>query len=156
MARVPAEQQVRAEIAAVWGGDPSGIDLFPLGQDVTLAEDRAATSWSAVAVARTFTSLLHSWTAGRGRHWGAARAVLAPTLVIWGEADRLVGVGLARSVAEAIPGGRLRVLEGVGHMAQRRRRSSPRLPLRTCSAVPRSGPDPARRMAPAAVVDSGG
>lgn len=119
MARVPPEQQVRAEIAAVWGGDPSGIDPVRLGQDVTLAADRAAMSWSAVAVARTFNSLLHSWTAGRGRHWGAARAVLAPALVIWGEADRLVGVGLARRVAEAIPGGRLRVLEGVGHMAQR-------------------------------------
>ncbi len=40
----------------------------------------------------------------------------APTLVLWGEEDRLIPVGHAQRFAEAIPGAQLRVYPGVGHV----------------------------------------
>jgi pimeloyl-ACP methyl ester carboxylesterase len=39
-----------------------------------------------------------------------------PTLVIHGDADRLLGYGNGREIAALIPGARLATLEGVGHM----------------------------------------
>jgi pimeloyl-ACP methyl ester carboxylesterase len=41
--------------------------------------------------------------------------ITAPTLVIHGEADRLVPVRAGRDVAAAIPGARLEIIEGMGH-----------------------------------------
>jgi len=40
-----------------------------------------------------------------------------PTLVLWGDEDRLVAPDLAPFVAAAIPDSRLLVLEHVGHVA---------------------------------------
>jgi pimeloyl-ACP methyl ester carboxylesterase len=40
-----------------------------------------------------------------------------PTLVLWGDRDRLVDPALAPRLATAIPGAGLHVLEGVGHVA---------------------------------------
>ena len=42
----------------------------------------------------------------------------APTLVVWGDRDRLVAPRLAARTAAAIPGARLLMLPGVGHVAQ--------------------------------------
>ncbi|MGE5281341.1 MAG: alpha/beta fold hydrolase [Chloroflexota bacterium] len=39
-----------------------------------------------------------------------------PTLVIHGDADRLLGLGNGRQIASLIPGARLEMLAGVGHM----------------------------------------
>jgi len=39
-----------------------------------------------------------------------------PTLVIHGDADRLLGYGNGREIAALIPGARLETLEGIGHM----------------------------------------
>ena len=47
-----------------------------------------------------------------------ARSVQAPTLVIWGDKDRLVHVSLAPRTAAAIPDARLLVLADIGHTAQ--------------------------------------
>jgi 3-oxoadipate enol-lactonase len=43
-------------------------------------------------------------------------AVRAPTLVVHGTADNVVDAGNAPLIAEAIPGARLEVFEGVGHL----------------------------------------
>jgi pimeloyl-ACP methyl ester carboxylesterase len=40
----------------------------------------------------------------------------APTLVVHGAEDRLVPPSNGRALAEAIPGARLRILEGAGHL----------------------------------------
>ena len=50
--------------------------------------------------------------------WGRIAQVRVPTLVVWGDRDRLVDPALAPRVAATIPGARLLVLEGVGHVAQ--------------------------------------
>jgi pimeloyl-ACP methyl ester carboxylesterase len=45
------------------------------------------------------------------------RSIAAPTLVIWGDTDRLVAPDLAGFVAAAIPDSRQLVLENMGHTA---------------------------------------
>lgn len=45
-------------------------------------------------------------------------SVTAPTLVLWGEADRMFTPGYGREYAEAIPGAQFRLLPGVGHLPQ--------------------------------------
>ena len=49
--------------------------------------------------------------------WAAMRTITAPTLVLWGDEDRLVAADLAPFVAAAIPDARLLVLDHVGHVA---------------------------------------
>ena len=43
-------------------------------------------------------------------------AITAPTLVVHGDEDQMLGVANGRAIAAAIPGARLEVLEGVGHL----------------------------------------
>ena len=38
-----------------------------------------------------------------------------PTLIVWGDRDRIIPVGHASLAAEAMPGARLEILEGAGH-----------------------------------------
>lgn len=47
---------------------------------------------------------------------GAVEGVLCPTLIIGGEADELTPPKYARYLADRIPGARLELLEGAGHM----------------------------------------
>lgn len=60
------------------------------------------------------------WNAGRQllrtdiRHQLAA--IEAPTLLIWGERDSVVPLGIGRRLAEVIPGARLAVIEKAGHV----------------------------------------
>ncbi len=42
-------------------------------------------------------------------------ASAVPTLIVWGDHDRIIPVAHAYRAAEAIPGGRLEILEGAGH-----------------------------------------
>jgi pimeloyl-ACP methyl ester carboxylesterase len=42
-------------------------------------------------------------------------AAALPTLIVWGDRDRIIPVAHAHRAAEAIPGARLEVLEGAGH-----------------------------------------
>ena len=41
-----------------------------------------------------------------------------PTLIVWGERDRIIPVAHARAAHEAIPGSRLEVFPDVGHFPQ--------------------------------------
>ena len=47
---------------------------------------------------------------------GAVGAVTVPTLVVAGDADLATPVDLVRGFAEAIPGARLEILSGAGHI----------------------------------------
>ena len=49
-------------------------------------------------------------------HSGDVGRIASPTLVIHGEEDRYVPPATARALAEAVPGARLLVLEGAGHL----------------------------------------
>ncbi len=50
------------------------------------------------------------------RFWQRARKVKAPTMVIHGELDRVIPVAAARELVHRVPGWRLKVIEGVGHV----------------------------------------
>ena len=56
-----------------------------------------------------------SWI--RRELWSLAARVQAPTLVIWGDRDRLVAPRLAARTAQVL-GAPLLMLPGVGHVAQ--------------------------------------
>lgn len=45
-------------------------------------------------------------------------AISAPTLVVWGAADRIADPAVGQAYADAIPGARLVVLPGAGHLPQ--------------------------------------
>jgi pimeloyl-ACP methyl ester carboxylesterase len=64
---------------------------------------------------------LRSYLPGEGSLWRAAARITAPTLVITGDADRMVDVRAAPAVAKVIPNSRLLILGGVGHVAQMER-----------------------------------
>jgi pimeloyl-ACP methyl ester carboxylesterase len=49
---------------------------------------------------------------------GRLGSVKVPTLVIWGESDRVADVAYGRTYASAIPGARFHLLSGTGHMPQ--------------------------------------
>jgi len=45
-------------------------------------------------------------------------AIAIPTLVVWGEADRMIPVEHGHAYAEAIPGAELRLIREAGHLPQ--------------------------------------
>jgi pimeloyl-ACP methyl ester carboxylesterase len=45
-------------------------------------------------------------------------AVTSPTLVVWGESDRVIDPDCGRAYAKAIPGAKFQLLEGAGHLPQ--------------------------------------
>jgi 3-oxoadipate enol-lactonase len=47
---------------------------------------------------------------------GRLGEIAVPSLVVHGDEDRMLPVGNARAIAERIPGARLEILEGVGHL----------------------------------------
>ena len=49
---------------------------------------------------------------------GRLGTVTTPTLVVWGEADRIGDVDYGRAYAAAIPGSRFELLPGAGHLPQ--------------------------------------
>jgi len=65
-----------------------------------------------------FDSLRHILIEPPRPFWAWMGRVRVPTLVIWGEDDRLVPVRLAYKLAEALPGAELLVLPKVGHVPQ--------------------------------------
>jgi len=84
------------------------------------AGDAAAyAEWSKVATAAPFSlaTLGHQYTAALG-HDASDRlnALQAPTVVVHGTRDALIPFGDARRLARLIPGARLELIEGAGHL----------------------------------------
>ena len=111
-ARVRAEQVVR-----VCFGDPSRVPEHRLVEAAEEIARRGGLAWAQEAGERTARGMVASWWWGASP-WAAAARVQAPTLVVWGERDRLISPRLAARTAAAIPGARLLMLPGVGHVAQ--------------------------------------
>jgi 2-hydroxy-6-oxonona-2,4-dienedioate hydrolase len=51
-------------------------------------------------------------------HADAYRALAVPTLVIWGDQDVTTPLGQGQRLVQVIPGARLAVMPGIGHMPQ--------------------------------------
>jgi pimeloyl-ACP methyl ester carboxylesterase len=110
--RTRAEQVIR-----VCFGDPSVVPEHRIVEAAEEIELRNGLAWARDAGERTARAMVLSWWWG-GSPWAVAARVQAPTLVVWGERDRLVSPRLAARTAATIPRARLLMLPGVGHVAQ--------------------------------------
>ncbi|WP_346282768.1 alpha/beta hydrolase [Pseudonocardia sp.] len=110
--RVRAENAVR-----LCFGDPSIATEHRLAEAAAEYEARARLEWAREAVERTGKAMVASWLRGESL-WSMAARVQAPTLVVWGDRDRLVAPRLAQRTVAAVPGSRLLMLPGIGHVAQ--------------------------------------
>jgi pimeloyl-ACP methyl ester carboxylesterase len=110
--RTRAEQVVR-----LCFGDPSLAPEHRLAEAAAEFEARGRMEWAREAGERTGKAMVASWLRGESL-WSVAARVQAPTLVVWGDRDRLVAPRLARRTAATLPNARLQMLPGVGHVAQ--------------------------------------
>jgi pimeloyl-ACP methyl ester carboxylesterase len=116
-ARTPRERLTRT--MALCHADPERVGPHAFAMAAEEAEERAALPWAPEALHRSFLGLVGTWVAPPPRSlWSAAARIRVPALVVWGEADRLVGVSRAARTAAALPAGRLLRLPDVGHVAQ--------------------------------------
>jgi pimeloyl-ACP methyl ester carboxylesterase len=110
--RTRAEQVVR-----VCFGDPSLALEHRLAEAAEEIVARSRLEWAQEAGERTAREMVASWWWGISP-WAVAARVQAPTLVVWGDRDRLVSPRLAARTAATIPRARLLMLPEVGHVAQ--------------------------------------
>jgi pimeloyl-ACP methyl ester carboxylesterase len=117
IAGITPEQSVRAMVAMCFG-DPSRVPPERIEQAVQEMRERAEQPWADRALVGSMRGLITSYLkVGAANAWRAARSLTRPTLVIWGDRDRLVDPTLAPRLAATVPDARLLVLEGVGHVA---------------------------------------
>ncbi|GAA5125173.1 alpha/beta fold hydrolase [Pseudonocardia adelaidensis] len=110
--RTRAEQIVR-----LCFGDPAIAPEHRVAEAAAELAVRARLAWAHEAAERTGKAMVAGWLRGESL-WSVAARVQAPTLVVWGERDRLVAPRLAARTAAALQRSRLLVLRGVGHVAQ--------------------------------------
>jgi pimeloyl-ACP methyl ester carboxylesterase len=115
MAGIAPEQHVRAMVDICFG-DPARVPRERVEEAVQEMRDRAAQPWADRALVRSMRGLLASYLKVNGA-WRMAARLRPPTLVVWGDSDRLVDPRLASRLATTVPDARLLVLEGVGHVA---------------------------------------
>lgn len=111
-------EQMAMNVLSMCYADLSRIPPARLAEAVVEAERRMALPWAAEAYVRSFRGLVTSYLApGERSLWSLATRVQAPTLVVWGKADKLVPVRHATRTVRMIPDARLLVLDDVGHTA---------------------------------------
>lgn len=117
MAGIAPEQHVRAMVRMCFG-DPRRVPRQRIEQAVEEMRERAEQPWADRALTRSMRGLITSYLRVGGTNaWRMARSLRMPSLVVWGDRDRLVDPALAPRLAGAIPDAGLHVLEGVGHVA---------------------------------------
>jgi pimeloyl-ACP methyl ester carboxylesterase len=117
LAGVSPEQRVRG-LVQMCIGDPSRVPAARLAQAVEELREHDAQPWAGQALTRSLRGLMTSYLRlGRANAWRMARSVRVPSLVVWGDRDRLVDPALAPRLAATLPDARLQVLPGVGHLA---------------------------------------
>lgn len=111
-----------AQVIKLCFADPSAFPEQRLGE---LAEEhgaRAEFAWAAPALAQSTFGIFRTWFArGAESLWAIAPMVKVPSLVIWGEQDRVISVRRAPRTARLLGDARLLVLPKTGHVAQMER-----------------------------------
>jgi pimeloyl-ACP methyl ester carboxylesterase len=112
-----AEQRVRG-VTALCYGDPGRVSPEAFEQAVEELERRLQLPYFWDAMTRSARGIVNAYTLG-GQHglWRQAERVLAPTLLIYGGRDQLVGFRMARKAARAFRDSRLLTLPDAGHVA---------------------------------------
>jgi pimeloyl-ACP methyl ester carboxylesterase len=112
-----AEQRVRGVMALCYG-DPGQVSPEAFRHAVEELERRMRLPYFWDALTRSTRGLLSAYTLG-GQHglWRQAERVLAPTLLVYGGRDQLVGFRMAQRSARAFRDSRLLTLPDAGHVA---------------------------------------
>jgi pimeloyl-ACP methyl ester carboxylesterase len=137
--RIAVEARVRATLDVCF----ADISRYPdarLAQDIAESRERMGKPWANEAFLRSMRGLARVQFLQSRAAWSAMRSITAPTLVLWGDTDRLVAADLAGFVAAAIPDSRQLVLENVGHTAMM---EDPRTTARAILALIEDAADPA-------------
>jgi pimeloyl-ACP methyl ester carboxylesterase len=114
----PPERRARALIQLCFA-HPERVPPNRLAEAVAEVAARREYAWAGEALMKSFRGLVRSYLmTGQRSAWQALGRIEAPSLVIWGELDRLVNVSNAARVAAMLPHGRLLVLPDIGHTAQ--------------------------------------
>jgi pimeloyl-ACP methyl ester carboxylesterase len=112
-----AEQRVRGVLSLCYG-DPGRVSEESIRHAVEEMERRQRLPYFWDAMARSARGIVNAYTVG-GQHglWRQAERVLAPTLLIYGGRDKLVGYRMAQRAARAFRDSRLLTLPDAGHVA---------------------------------------
>ncbi|MFF4112671.1 alpha/beta fold hydrolase [Streptomyces sp. NPDC001714] len=112
-----AEQRVRGVLALCYG-DPSQVTPEAFEHAVEELERRLRLPYFWDAMARSARGIVNAYTLG-GQHglWRQAERVLAPTLLIYGGRDQLVGYRMAQKAARSFRYSRLLSMPDAGHVA---------------------------------------
>lgn len=118
MRATPAERRVRSLLDFIYAHPEKVPDeRIAASAAELIAHDEHP--WTDAALKASMKGIVRWWlTPGPGSAWQLLSNVRMPTLVVWGEVDRLVDVSLAPRVARTIPDATLLVLPDVGHVAQ--------------------------------------
>ena len=120
MAQTP-EQRARGVLELCYA-DASAIPPQRLTEAAEEVRRRSALGYASDAFLASLRGLARSYLVRGDRSlWALARRVQAPTLIVWGDRDRVVSARLAPRAARTFPDARLLVLPGVGHVAQMER-----------------------------------
>lgn len=114
--RFTPEQRVRGTIELCFA-DPSRFPVARLREAVDETAYRDTLPWAGPAVLRSMRALARAQFLAGKAGWATMRSIAAPTLVLWGDADRLVAPDLAPYVAAAVPDAHVLVLRDIGHTA---------------------------------------
>jgi pimeloyl-ACP methyl ester carboxylesterase len=111
-----AEQRVRG-VTALCYGDPGSVSEEGFRNAVEEMERRLQLPYFWDAMARSARGIVNAYTLG-GQHglWRQAERVLAPTLLVYGGRDQLVGYRMAQRAARAFRDSRLLTLPDAGHV----------------------------------------
>ncbi|MFJ7074922.1 alpha/beta fold hydrolase [Streptomyces sp. NPDC098781] len=112
-----AEQRVRGVMHLCYG-DPGRVTPEGFSNAVEEMERRLQLPYFWDALTRSARGLVNAYTLG-GQHalWRQAERVLAPTLLIYGGRDQLVGYRMCRKAARSFRDSRLLTLPEAGHVA---------------------------------------
>jgi pimeloyl-ACP methyl ester carboxylesterase len=118
LARLPVERRVRMAIALCFA-DPSRVPPDRFEAAVAEATRRAGLPHSDDAMLASLRRLLLAYLRrGDGSLWATAGRVTAPTLLVYGQRDRLVAPATGTRAARTFPRARLVLLPDSGHVSQ--------------------------------------
>ncbi|WP_025273629.1 alpha/beta fold hydrolase [Haloglycomyces albus] len=115
------DQIVREIVESTWAR-PDRMHAQRFQEAVAEARWRQMTPWTTAAYIHSFRSLMgvffQTLVPKAATLWRLAEVITVPTLVIWGNKDRIIDVRQAPRTARAFRDGRLLILSDVGHVAQ--------------------------------------